>query len=268
MYWRTGKIQSSECVVWNRPPYWGMAGGSIRHPVLRSPPWRPSSLSHDDQPLHRLTLRLWWVVILLSGATDCALQLCDINALTSALNQTGNCMMYGCGARRETVRRPFEIGIVTTGKHVRHDPKYITNLCNNICYIWQKTEEPFQRFVNVRSAEKEFWRDVTSPHIVGAKHLVIYRHSKCEKPEVIHGKLESTLGRSNPPYPMVTNWCKNRKRTFDIPSSTRRPGRPLNCDFDDITFSALNGFPFHSFRSPSRMPNRQHFNATKNLFHW
>jgi hypothetical protein len=48
MDWKTEKIQSSQPVIRDPPPDYG---GSIRHPVLRSPPWYPSSPSHNDQML-------------------------------------------------------------------------------------------------------------------------------------------------------------------------------------------------------------------------
>jgi hypothetical protein len=60
-----------------------------------------------------------------------------------------------------------------------------------------------------------------------------------------------------PPYPRVTDWCRKITPKFDILGTAQVPERLLNCNSDDILFSAPNEFPFHCLKSLSSTLRRQ-----------
>jgi hypothetical protein len=56
---------------------------------------------------------------------------------------------------------------------------------------------------------------------------------------------------SGPSYPMVAVSCRRPKLKFNIMSTARGLGSPLDCDLDGRILSALNDFPFHRLRGLS-----------------
>jgi hypothetical protein len=135
-------------------------------------------------------------------------------------------------------------------------PKYGVEISDNIYYIWVKINECLERFVNFSSEYHVFSWAVTAPYLDHAKHLISYRHSKGPKPKVIHAKSENPISPSTPPYPTVAGSCGKLNVNFAIMGTARGHGRPLDCDLDDIIFTAVNELPFHRLRRLSRTLRR------------